>query len=60
MARYTYAWGYKSREAAQDALNDLLAGSEVSQCEGPEISAYRTRNLSTGAPALRYQITLAA
>ena len=58
MTRHTYAWGYKSRDAAQDALNDLLSENEVSMCERPEVSPYKTRNVTTGAPVVRYQITL--
>ncbi len=58
MSRHTYAWGYKTREAAEDALEDMFAFDEVSQCSRPQISAYKTRNVTTGAPVVRYQITL--
>jgi len=58
VSRRSYAWGYKSRSDAADALDDLLSLCEVSMCEGPEISPYTARNVTTGAPIVRYQITL--
>lgn len=60
MSRQSYAWGYRTREAAQDALDDLLSISEVSECEAPKVVPYKTRNMITGQPVLRFQITLAA
>lgn len=51
--RYTYAHGYKSRDAAQDALEDCFATGEVSQCERPKIEAYQSR-----LNGRRYMITL--
>lgn len=54
MIRRTYSYGHKTREAAQDALNDLLAESEVSMCEKPEIGSYPTAN------GKRWRITLAS
>lgn len=40
MPRYTYASGYKTREAAEEALEDMFAHAEVSECERPRIESY--------------------
>ena len=54
MIRYTYAYGYKTREAAEIALDDCMAGDEISECELPKISPYQNKN-----DERRYRITLA-
>lgn len=51
--RYTYATGYTSREAADEAITDLLAECEVSPCERPAVDTYRTND-----GRRRYKITL--
>ena len=51
--RYPYAWGYKTRIAAIHAADDLIADGEVSECENPEVTSYRTADGAT-----RYKITL--
>jgi hypothetical protein len=35
MTRITYGYGYKSRQRAQEALEDMLAHGEVSMSERP-------------------------
>lgn len=61
MARITYAYGYKSREQAQESLDDSLAHDEVSMCEHPQIETYRVDGhaleLSRKSP-VRYRITI--
>ena len=51
---YWYAWGYKSREAALDALDSLYCDGEVSPGELPRIEPYRNPQGVT-----RYGIMLA-
>jgi len=51
--RYTYSCGYRTHEAALDALHDLCAAGEITISEGPEISSYRTSRRE-----LRWRITL--
>lgn len=43
-ARHTIAYGYKSVEAALDALEDMFAGGEVCEGEHPRISRYTAKN----------------
>lgn len=61
--RYTYTYGYRSREHAETALQELFAGGEVSPGEFPEIERYTARvcaPTSTGRTEVyRYRITLA-
>lgn len=38
--RRTYAYGYKSRDAAEDALETMFAAGEVSPGEKPRIYRY--------------------
>lgn len=56
MVRYTYGTGYKTRARASEALDDMFADGEVSECERPEIEKY-TVILKEGK-ASRYKITL--
>lgn len=56
--RYTYAWPYKTAEAAADALDDMLAEAEVSMAERPRIEPYRVTQLDTGRAVTRYRITM--
>lgn len=62
MVRYTYAYGYRSRDHAETALEELFAGGEVSPGEKPEIERYTARvcaPTSTGKTEVhRYSITL--
>lgn len=51
--RRAYAWGYKTRTAAEIALEDMFADAEISACERPEISSYKNRDNQ-----IRYQVTL--
>lgn len=53
--RFTYAYGYRTRDAALEALEDSLANGDVTMGEGPEVSSYRTHE-----GALRWRITLPA
>lgn len=55
--RYTYSQGYRSRDAAELALDDAHATGDVLPGERPEIEAYSvTRD---GRRLTRYRITLA-
>lgn len=38
--RFFYAWGYKTLEKAQDALETMFANGEVSLGEHPKIVSY--------------------
>lgn len=41
---YIYAYGYRTREAAELAIIDEIAESCVSRCENPRVVAYRTKD----------------
>jgi hypothetical protein len=51
---YWYAYGYKSREAALEALDRMFADDEVSPGELPRIETYKNRDGVT-----RYGVMLA-
>ena len=38
----SYSWGHRTREAAQQALWDMLAECEISESERPKLSSYKT------------------
>ena len=63
MTRITYGYGYKSRQRAQEALEDMLAHGEVSIGERPRIETYQidghALELSRKSP-IRYCITVNA
>lgn len=44
MIRTIYAWGYRSRISAADAIEHMLACGEVSPSEEPETKSYRTKD----------------
>lgn len=50
--RRSYAWGYKRRDAAEDAIDTMIADGEMSPCERPEVSSYRTER------GKRYRVTI--
>lgn len=60
--RYTYGYGYKSREHAEVALEELIAGGDISLGERPRIEFYHAKvcaPTSTGKTAVRrYSISL--
>lgn len=58
MSRHPYAQGFKTAQAAHDALEDAYAQGEVSPCELPKVSTYRVI-LTDGSRVMRWQITLA-
>ena len=58
MSRYTYAHGYKSREAAYDGRDDLMSYGDISFAEAPEIEPYKALRKSDGKRVTRYKITL--
>lgn len=53
-SRYCYAFGYRSRTAAELALDNAFASGDVTPGECPAVNSYR---LPGGE--LRWQITLA-
>lgn len=53
MHRYTYAYGYRTADAAEDAIENLCSEGEISTGENPKAESYRTQ-----AGALRWRITL--
>lgn len=42
MFRRYWAWGYKSRDAATEALHDAYASGEISDASDPQVSSYPT------------------
>jgi hypothetical protein len=55
MSSYLYAYGYRTREAAELAIIDELSEARVSRCENPRVVAYRTKD-----GRKRYSIVLEA
>jgi hypothetical protein len=53
MSRETFAYGFKTRDAAEDALEDALASGDMLPGEQPEISAYSVEG------GMAYRITWA-
>lgn len=51
--RFTYAYGYRTRDDAWEAVLDMAARDEVRLSEDPDIAAYRTNDGKR-----RYSITL--
>jgi hypothetical protein len=43
-ARFAYAFGYKTREAAERELEDSFASGDITPGERPEIKTYPTLN----------------
>lgn len=41
--RHCYAWGYKTRDAAENAVEDMFASAEISECENPTIKSYTNK-----------------
>jgi len=42
MTRRYWAWGYKSRDAATNALHDAYASGEISDASRPRVESYKT------------------
>ena len=40
----TYAYGYRTRERAEEVIIDDMSGGLLSPCERPHVAAYRTRD----------------
>jgi hypothetical protein len=38
--RYSWAHGYKTRQAAEDSIEDSYANGEISLCEDPRAESY--------------------
>lgn len=57
MTRYTYAYGYKTRDDAREALADMFCEGTMSQGDLPEIVAYSAQSLRGNVR--RYMITCA-
>jgi hypothetical protein len=50
---YSYSWGYRTRDAAQLALIDMMESGVISQGESPQIVPYQS---TTGRT--RFKVTL--
>jgi len=44
MIAYTYAYGYRTREAAEFAIINDIEGDLISWCENPRVAMYRTKD----------------
>ena len=40
----TYAYGYRTRERAEEVIIDDISESLLSPCENPRVAAYRTKD----------------
>jgi hypothetical protein len=52
--RFTYSYGYRTRDAAEAALEDCFSSGEVSHGDSPRVEVYATQDGKT-----RFRITLA-
>ncbi len=55
--RFSYAHGYKSRAAAEAAIEDML-GDEISLSEDPRVESYLVTMKGTGETVTRWRISL--
>ena len=44
MSAATYAYGYRTRERAEEVIIDDMSESLLSPCENPRVVAYRTKD----------------
>lgn len=44
MNEATYAYGYRTRERAEEVIIDDMSESLLSHCENPRVVAYRTKD----------------
>lgn len=44
MNEVTYAYGYRTRERAEEVIIDDISESLLSPCENPRVVAYRTKD----------------
>jgi hypothetical protein len=44
MNAFTYAYGYRTREAAELAIIDDISSDFLSWCMNPRVAAYRTKD----------------
>lgn len=44
MNEVTYAYGYRTRERAEEVIIDDISGCLLSPCERPRVVAYRTKD----------------
>lgn len=42
--RFWYSYGYRSRQAAHDAIEEMYASGEISPCDAPLVVAYISGN----------------
>jgi hypothetical protein len=45
--RYWYAYGYRTQQAALDAIEDMYADGEISPCNAPRVKPYQTTDGAT-------------
>lgn len=58
MTRYHYHTGFRTRDAAEEALDDALAAGEISEGEWPKIEPYADFRQFDGGRITLYAITL--
>lgn len=51
--RFTYAWGFVTRDEAEEIIEELESAGEVSPSERPKVATYRN-----SAGKRRYKITV--
>lgn len=44
MNAITYAYGYRTRERAEDVIIDDISEGQLSWCQNPRVVAYRTKD----------------
>jgi hypothetical protein len=50
----TYSYGYKTRDAAVIAIEDMYSDGEISPCDLPQVGSYKNQEGKT-----RYRVLLA-
>lgn len=41
---FLYATGYKTRDLAHEAIDDMFADGEIDSCDQPKVTSYTARN----------------
>jgi len=44
MTTYIYAYGYRTRERAEEVIIDDISEGQLSWCQNPRVAAYRTKD----------------
>lgn len=57
MTGFAYATGYKSHDAAELAIEDMIP-DELSECDNPRVESYSATRKSDGKQVTRYAVVI--